>query len=79
MTMTRYKNLHGNSSIAGYEIASNYIDVLFNDRALYRYSYEVTGHSHVETMKSLALRGWGLCSYVQRCVRKKYARKSLLT
>lgn len=74
--MTRYKNLNGNSSIAGYEIASNYIDILFNDRSLYRYDYGVTGQSHVETMKSLAERGWGLCSYIQRFVKRKYAGKS---
>jgi hypothetical protein len=74
--MTRYKNLNRNSSIAGYVIAPNHIDILFNDNSLYRYDHGVTGQLHVETMKSLAERGWGLCSYIQRFVKKKYAGKS---
>lgn len=74
--MTRYKNLNGNSSIAGYKIAPNHIDIFFNDNSLYRYDYGVTGQSYVETMKSLAERGCGLCSYIKRFVKKKYAGKS---
>lgn len=76
MAITKYRNLNGNSSVAGYEITPYHIDIVFNDNSLYRYDYGVTGQSHVETMKSLAVRGWGLCSYIQRFVKKKYAAKS---
>ena len=75
--MTRYKNLNRNSSIVGFEIFSSHIDVLFNDRSLYRYDYHITGIEHVEEMKALAERGCGLCGYIQRFVRKRYAKKSV--
>ena len=74
--MTRYKNLNYNSSIVGFEIFSSHIDVLFNDRSLYRYDYQITGIEHVEEMKALAQRGYGLCGYIQRFVRKRCAKRS---
>lgn len=73
--MQRYLNLNGNSSVAEYTYSSNFIDVSFNDSSLYRYDYNSTGINHVETMKSLANQGRGLCSYIQKFVRKRYSEK----
>jgi len=73
--MKRYKNLNGNSSVIAYEISPAYIDVLFEDKSLYRYNYLVTGIAHVEQMKLLAQQGKGLCTYINKFVRKKYSNK----
>lgn len=75
--MTRYKNLNRNSAVIGFEIFPDCIDVLFKDNHLYRYSYTVTGVAHIEQMKICAQQGWGLCTYINKFVRKRYASKSV--
>lgn len=72
--MERYANLGGDSSVTAYEIGSTYIRVQFKTGRLYTYSYASAGSGHVETMKSLARAGQGLCSYIQRNVRNSFVR-----
>lgn len=67
-----YKNLGGNSSVSAYEILPSSIRVQFNNGSWYSYSYAKAGMSHVEAMKSLAMNGVGLCSYIQRNVKFLY-------
>ena len=74
--MERYKNLSGISNVSTYEIGHESILVQFNDAALYLYTYQSAGTSNIEEMKALAVRGQGLNSFINRVVRKKYARKS---
>ena len=52
--MTRYLNLGGNSNVKEFFIGEDYIDVVFKDRSIYRYSYVSAGREHVEHMKILA-------------------------
>lgn len=73
--MERYKNLGGDSSIRAYEIEGDSIKVQFNDGSIYLYTHQSAGHDNVEKMKSLALAGTGLNSYIMRHVRKAYAAK----
>ena len=73
--MTRYANLNGGSNIIEYEIGSTYIDVRFGDYSVYRYSYSSAGSYNVEEMKRLALRGYGLNSYIMRNCRTAYEYK----
>lgn len=69
----RYKNLNGDSNVFAYEIGNNYISVIFNDtKKVYIYSYFKADPHHVETMKRLAIRGYGLNSYINKCCRKLY-------
>lgn len=69
----KYKNLNGDSNVFVYEIGENYISVVFNGtKRIYRYSYCKVGLCHVETMKRLAIRGYGLNSYINRYCRKLY-------
>lgn len=67
-----YLNLGGNSSIIAYEILPNAIKVCFKGGKWYSYSYAKAGKSHVEHMKNLAHRGFGLCSYIRKIVRDLY-------
>lgn len=69
----RYKNLNGDSNVFAYEIGDNYISVIFHGtNKVYRYSYSKAGPRHVETMKRLAIRGYGLNSYINYYCKKLY-------
>lgn len=73
--MEGYKNLGRNSGVSSYEIGDDYIIVEFSDGARYLYNYNRTGSSNIETMKSLAISGRGLNSFISRNVRKRFAEK----
>jgi hypothetical protein len=73
--MQRYKDVAGDSGIAGFEIGRNYIRVQFKEGGIYRYTYRSTGSRNVERMKLLATCGVGLTSYINQYVRDAYASK----
>jgi hypothetical protein len=73
--MERYKNLDGDSAISAFENDKESITVEFNDGSSYMYTYNSAGVINVEEMKFLASRGRGLNSFINRNVKKRYARK----
>jgi hypothetical protein len=73
--MERYANLNGDSGVASYEIGDDHILVRFIKGGLYEYTYASAGADNIETMKSLAFAGSGLCSFIQRHVKKDFSRK----
>lgn len=75
--MDKYKNLGGSSGVLSYEIGSDSITVQFNSGATYFYTYQSAGNSNIEQMKSLAITGKGLNSFISRIVKNKYASKIL--
>ncbi len=75
MVMERYKDLGGNSGVSAYEIGEDYIKVEFSDGSLYLYNYQSAGENSIEQMKSLALSGRGLNSFINKNVRKNYSSK----
>jgi len=62
--MEQYKNLSGQEPIGSFDIESSWIDVQYNDSAVYRYSHITPGREHVEQMKALARKGEGLADYI---------------
>lgn len=74
--MENYKNLGGDSNVAAYEIGSDSIKVQFRDGSLYTYTNQSAGQSNIEQMKSLAIVGQGLNSFINSVVKKSYASKS---
>jgi hypothetical protein len=72
--MQAYANRGGGSSVAAYSIGTTWIDVRFTDGKVYRYSYRSCGPAHCEQLKSLAIGGSGLNSYILRNVRLGYER-----
>ncbi len=71
--MIRYKNLGGGSGVQAYETGPSHISVQFNGTPrIYTYSNRRAGMSHVNQMKILALRGYGLNSYINCFVRNLY-------
>jgi hypothetical protein len=73
--MERYKNLGGNSDVIAYEIENESIAVQFNDSAIYLYNYRSAGEVNIEKMKTLAVAGRGLNSFIMKQARKRYAAK----
>jgi len=73
--MERYKNLSGQSGVAAYEVSPDSIKVQFKDGHVYLYTYASAGSGNVEHMKSLAITGSGLNSFINTTVRKSYASK----
>ena len=73
--MERYKNLGGNSGVSAYEIGTESITVQFSTGAVYLYTYKSAGSSNIEKMKSLAVAGKELNSYINRYVKKDYESK----
>ena len=73
--MARYGNLGGDSAVVAYEIEIDSIIVQFNTGATYLYNYVSAGAVNIEQMKSLAIAGQGLNSFISRIVKKQYARK----
>jgi len=73
--MQLYANRGRNSGVIGFELGDDSITVQFKDRSIYLYTYGSTGSFEIEQMKSLALYGQGLNSYIGRIIRKRFARK----
>jgi hypothetical protein len=73
--MQRYKNLSGDSNVSAYEIGIGTITVLFNDGSAYLYNDQSAGSANIVQMQRLAELGQGLNGFINRYVRKSYARK----
>ena len=73
--MERYRDVDGDSGVIGYETGSDYIRVQFSDNSVYLYTYVSAGAANVEQMKKLAVAGDGLNAFINKNVRKRYARK----
>ena len=73
--MQRYRDRDNDSGVQSYEIGPTFIKLKFKSRSkVYEYTYAKEGQRHVEKMKSLALAGDGLNSYINKHIRK-YSRK----
>jgi hypothetical protein len=71
--MQKYRDLSGGSGVDSFEIEVTYILVKFTNKSrVYKYSYSKAGDTHVEQMKSLALSGKGLNSYINKYTRNLY-------
>ena len=70
--LTPYRNRSGTSGVAAYALLDEAIVIRFADGATYRYGPEHPGRHHVGQMKSLALAGRGLNTYISRYVRERY-------
>lgn len=73
--MQKYRNSSGDSAIKQFELGPDFIKIEFLDGALYLYDHIKPGSKHVEKMKTLALDGRGLNSYINSHVKKTYAKK----
>lgn len=73
--MEQYKNLGRDSGVVAFESGIDFIRVQFRDGSVYLYTDTSAGSDNIEHMKQLARRGKGLHSFINRKVRKAYARE----
>ncbi len=65
--MTPYKSNSGKpSGVTAFRIGKDYIVVQFNHDVVYRYSNLSAGEEIVERMKTLAVKGSGLSTFISR-------------
>jgi len=67
-----YENISGESNVSGYNIGTDFIQVMFSSGSVYTYSYDSAGQENVEEMKRLAIAGQGLGSFIQNNVKYDY-------
>lgn len=73
--MEKYKDINNDSGVAGYEPGPDFIRVQFDTGAIYLYTNASAGSQNIDQMKKLAAAGDGLNAFINRVVRKLYARK----
>ena len=73
--MEIYKNLNGKSGIVFYELKPDAILVKFSGNLkTYVYSHSSAGSANVNSMKTLAINGTGLNSFIMNNARLLYER-----
>ena len=76
MAMQPYRRLNPDSGVSAFDCGPDWMKVRFAEGDTYTYTYASAGPIRVEHMKQLAKEGKGLCSYISRHVRDKYASRS---
>ena len=74
--MKKYLNLSGKSGVTEYEIGDDYVKVCFGGGVVYKYSVKSAGQSEVDELKSLAIKGLGLNTFINKYVKYLYESKS---
>ena len=74
--MRKYKNISRDSGVTAFEIGNDYIKIKFRGPEIYTYNYIKPGKPRVEVMKTLALEGRGLSTFISQEVRDDYFSKS---
>jgi len=75
LTVERYKNVDGSSGVLAFDIGLDIIIVAFKNGNIYEYTSLSTGKQNLNRMAQLARSGSGLHYFINKHVRKKYARK----
>jgi hypothetical protein len=73
--MQPYQAANGQSGVTAFKIEPGAITLRFRNDGTYRYDATRPGPAHVAEMQRLARQGKGLNTYVNKYVRKDYAKK----
>ena len=73
--MLQYKNLSGDSKIARYHIAKDALTIRYTDNSVYLYTNQSTCPETISKMKTLALAGKGLGTFIHAGIKDRYSRK----
>jgi hypothetical protein len=71
----RYKNLSGKSTVAKFEIKKDAMTIRFTDHTVYRYTNQSADPANISKMKTLALAGKGLGTFIEANVKNRFLRK----
>lgn len=73
--MERYKNLSGDSKVVKYEIAKDSVKIIFANCSSYIYSNQSADPGNISKMKTLAVAGKGLGTFIDANLKDRFARK----
>jgi hypothetical protein len=73
--MTLYKNLSGDSKVVRYQIAKDALTIRFADCSVYIYTNQSAAPGNISKMKTLAVAGKGLGTFIETNLKERYARK----
>ena len=71
----RYKNLSGASKVVRYEITKDVVTVQFANTSVYNYSNQSAGPDNIAKMKTLAMAGKGLGTFIEASLKDSFMRK----
>jgi len=71
----RYKNLSGDSKVSKFEIKKDALTIRFADHTVYRYTNQSAGPENISKMKTLALAGKGLGTFISANLKDRFLRK----
>ena len=71
----KYLNLGGKSAVATYKIEKDAVTIGFTSQRKYIYSNQSAGMANVRQMKTLALAGKGLGTFIETKLKEGFARK----
>jgi hypothetical protein len=71
----RYKNAGGKSTVAHYELEKDAVNIKFTNNSSYRYTNQSAGSENIAKMKTLALAGKGLGTFITATVKDRFERK----
>ena len=63
--------------VVAFEVGPDWIDVQFTSGWVYRFSHQRPGRLRVDHMKSLAMSGQGLSTFISRHVKNRYESRRL--
>ena len=70
-----YKNLGGASKVLRYEITKDVVTIEFKNNSVYNYSNQSVGMDNIAKMKTLAVAGKGLSTFIEAGLKDRYMRK----
>lgn len=73
--MTPYGNHAGNSGVAAYELRDDGIAVRFRGGDTYLYTAESAGARNIARMRTLAIAGRGLATFINKYVSERFDRQ----
>jgi hypothetical protein len=71
----RYKNLSGKSTVSKFEVKKDAITIRFTDHSVLRYTNQSADPANISKMKTLALAGKGLGTFIDANVKERFQRK----
>ncbi len=71
----RYKNLGGKSKVASFVLAKDGITVRYADATVYRYTNQSADPANISKMKTLAVSGKGLGTFIDAAVKDRFLKK----
>jgi hypothetical protein len=71
----RYLNLSKVSKVAAYELKKDAVTIRFTNHTVYRYTNQSADPKNIREMKTLAIAGKGLGTFIEANLKERYSRK----